>query len=285
MKELRGRNAIVTGASRGIGVHIARSLANEGVNLVLAARALDQLEAVAVEMHEFGVRAIAVQCDVADAASRRALVASAEAEFGEIDLLINNAGIESTVHFEDQDEAAFEQMVQVNLIAPTALTRLVLRGMLERGRGHVVNMASLAGKAGTPFEAAYATTKHGLIGFNHSLRGEYRTRGVGFSAICPGFVSEVGMYADGMVELGIEAPRSLGTSSPEKVAKAVIKAIKKNKPEIIVNPNAMRVMLTVAQASPSLGEWVTNRMGVNTVFEEGAEKHAAMAAEAGGTGE
>jgi short-subunit dehydrogenase len=199
------------------------------------------------------------------------------AEFGEIDLLINNAGIESTVHFEDQDEAAFEQMVQVNLIAPAALTRMVLPGMLERERGHVVNIASLAGKAGTPFGAAYSTTKHGLIGFNHSLRGEYRKRGVGFSAICPGFVSDVGMYADGMVELGIEAPRSLGTSSPEQVAKAVIK---KNKPEIIVNPNAMRVMLTVAQASPSLGEWITNRMGVNTVFEEGADKRAAQAAEA-----
>lgn len=280
MKELRNRNAIVTGASRRIGVHVARALANEGVNLALAARSSSELETAAAEMTGFGVRAIAIQCDVADPASRRALVDAATAELGEIDLLINNAGIESTVHFEDQAEAAFEEMVQVNLVAPTALTRLVLPGMLERGHGHVVNMASLAGKAGTPFEVAYSTTKHGLIGFTRSMRGEFRDRGVGFSVICPSFVSEVGMYADGMVELGVEAPRSLGTSAPEKVAKAVIKAIEKNKPEIIVNPNAMRVMLTVAEASPSLGEWITNRMGVNTVFREAADIRAARAAEA-----
>ena len=279
MKELRGRNAIVTGASRGIGVHIARALANEGVNLVLAARSTAQLDEVAEEMRGLGVSAVAVQCDVADPVSRRALIQAANNEFGEIDLLVNNAGIESTVHFEQQDDE-FEHMVQVNLIAPAALIRLLLPGMLESGRGHVVNIASLAGKTGVPFEAAYATTKHGLIGLNHSLRGEYIGTGVGFSAICPGFVSETGMYADSMVAGGGESPRILGTSSPEKVARAVIKAVKKNKPEIIVNPNAMRVTMTLAEASPSLGEWITAKMGVNDIFRQVADLNAQEPAEA-----
>lgn len=271
MKDLRNNTAIITGASRGIGVYIARALANEGVNLVLAARSTSDLDQVAAEISSLRVRAVPIQCDVSDAASRRSLVDAATAEFGSIDLLINNAGIETTTRFEQQDEAEFEQMVQVNLLGTTALTRLVVPGMLDRGRGHIVNVASLAGKAGAPYEAAYSTTKHGMIGFTRSLRGEYHGTGVGISAICPGFVSDVGMYADSMVDIGIKAPWTLGTSKPEKVAKAVLKAIKKNRAEIIVNPNATRVLLTVAEASPTLGEWLMRRMGAATVFEQAVE--------------
>jgi short-subunit dehydrogenase len=273
MKDLRNSTAIITGASHGIGVHIARVLATEGVNLALAARSTSELDQVAAEMSGLGVRAVAIQCDVADPVARRSLVDAATAEFGSIDLLINNAGIETTVRFEEQDPEDFEHMVQVNLIAVTALSRLVVPGMLERGRGHVVNIASLAGKAGTPYEAAYATTKHGMIGFTRSLRGEYHGTGVGFSAICPGFVSDVGMYADSMVEIGIKAPWTLGTSKPEKVAKAVLKAVKHNKAEIIVNPNATRVLLTIAEASPTLGEWLMRRMGAATVFKQAVDIH------------
>lgn len=228
-------------------MYIARALANEGMNLVLAARSTGDLDQVAAEITALGVRALPVQCDVTDANSRRALVDAATAEFGNIDLLINNAGIETVIRFEEQDEADFEHTVQVNLLGATALTRLVVPGMLERGRGHVVNVASLAGKAGTPYEAAYSTTKHGLIGFTRSLRGEYHGTGVGISFVCPGFVSDVGMYADNMVNIGVTSPWTLGTSKPEKVAKAVLTAIKRNKAEI-VNPNATRVLLTIADA-------------------------------------
>ncbi|MDA0351770.1 MAG: SDR family NAD(P)-dependent oxidoreductase [Chloroflexi bacterium] len=280
MKELRGRNAIVTGASRGIGVHIARALADRGVNLILAARTTDELETVATEMTEFGVRALAVPCDIADPLARQALVDVALSQFGSVDLLIDNAAIESTIHFQQQTDAEFDHMVDVNLLAPVALTRLVLPGMLERKRGHVVNISSLAGKAGTPYEVAYSTTKHGLMGMTRSLRGEFRDRGIGFSVICPGFVSDVGMYADSMVAHGIKAPWTLGTSKPEKVARAVIKAIEKNKPEIIVNPNATRILMTIAEASPMAGEWLLARMGVNKVFRQGAELHAAEQARA-----
>ena len=255
-------------------MYIARALANEGMNLVLAARSTGDLDQVAAEITALGVRALPVQCDVTDANSRRALVDAATAEFGNIDLLINNAGIETVIRFEEQDEADFEHTVQVKLLGATALTRLVVPGMLERGRGHVVNVASLAGKAGTPYEAAYSTTKHGLIGFTRSLRGEYHGTGVGISFVCPGFVSDVGMYADNMVNIGVTAPWTLGTSKPEKVASAVVKAIKQNKAEIIVNPNATRVLLTIAEASPTLGEWLMRRMGAATVFRQAVEIRA-----------
>lgn len=271
MKDLRNGTAIITGASRGIGVYIARALADQGMNLVLAARSTADLDQVAAEISALGVRALPVHCDVTDANSRRALVDTATAEFGNIDLLINNAGVETVIRFEHQDEQDFEHTVQVNLLGATALTRLVVPGMLERGRGHVVNVASLAGTAGTPYEAAYSTTKHGLIGFTRSLRGEYHGTGVGISVVCPGFVSDVGMYADNMVNIGVTSPWTLGTSKPEKVAKAVLKAIKRNKAEIIVNPNATRVLLTAAEASPTLGEWLMRRMGAATVFREAVE--------------
>ncbi|MBT5774597.1 MAG: SDR family NAD(P)-dependent oxidoreductase, partial [Dehalococcoidia bacterium] len=214
MNDLRNGTAIITGASRGIGVYIARALANEGMNLVLAARSTGDLDQVAAEITALGVRALPVHCDVTDPNSRRALIDVATAEFGDIDLLINNAGIETITRFEEQDETDFEHTVQVNLLGATALTRLVVPGMLERGRGHVVNVASLAGKAGTPYEAAYSTTKHGLIGFTRSLRGEYHGTGVGISVVCPGFVSDVGMYADSMVNIGVTSPWTLGISKP-----------------------------------------------------------------------
>lgn len=275
MKNLSGGTAVLTGASRGIGVHIARALANEGMNLVLAARSVEGLERVATEMEGLGVRALAVPTDVADAAARKALIDTAIAEFGSIDLLVNNAGIETAVKFHEQDPAEIEHAIAVNLTALMMLTQLVLPGMLERKRGHIVNMASLAGKAGTGFEAVYSTTKHGIMGFTRSLRQEYHRSGVGISAICPGFVSDTGMYADAMLPAGVKASRLVGTSKPEKVARAVLKAIKKDKPEIIVNPNAVRVLLTIAEASPSLGERMVRALGANDVFKRTAEYNAA----------
>jgi short-subunit dehydrogenase len=279
MKDLRGGTALLTGASRGIGVHIARALANEGMNLVLAARSESGLRSVASEVGQLGASALVVPTDVSDDLARRALVAAAVAEFGAIDVLVNNAGIENTVHYHEQSEAEIEQIVQVNLLGTMMLTRLALPAMVVRGRGHVVNVSSLAGKAGTPYEAVYSTTKHGLMGLTRSLRQEYSGAGVSASVICPGFVSEVGMYADSIAATGVVAPRSIGTSRPEKVARAVIKAIKGDKPEIIVNPNAVRVLTTLAEASPTLGEWLMKRMGVADLFRETSERRAEMAAQ------
>ncbi len=275
MKNLSGGTAVITGASRGIGVHIARALANEGMNLVLAARSAEGLERVATEMEGLGVRALVVPTDVADAAARRALIDAAIAEFGSIDLLVNNAGIEAAVNYHEQDPAEIEHTIAVNLTALMMLTQLVLPGMLERKRGHVVNMASLAGKTGTGYEAVYSTTKHGVMGFTRSLRQEYHGSGVSLSVICPGFVSETGMYADAMEPAGVKAGRLVGTSKPEKVARAVIKAIKKDKPEIIVNPNAVRVLLTIGEASPRLGEAMVRALRANEVFQRTAEYNAA----------
>ena len=280
MKNLRGRTAILTGASKGIGVHVARALANQGTNLVLAARSASALEEVRKAVERQGVRAIAVPTDVSDRSALKSLVERAVSEFGSIDILVNNAGIELILTYHKLTLEEIDQIVSVNLLAPMHLTWLVLPGMLERGQGHIVNVSSLAGKVGPAYNEPYGATKAGLIGFTQSLRGTYRRSGVGASVVCPGFVED-GMYAKTKEEFGVEAPRRLGVSTPEAVARGVIRAIKKDLPEVIVNPGAIRLLLAATAMSPSLGEWMLERMGADAVFHKVAELRESQRAKAG----
>ena len=271
MKDLKGRTAILTGASKGLGVYIAQALAKQGTNLVLAARSVSALEEVRKAVERLGVRAVAVPTDVGDRSALESLVERSRSEFGAIDILVNNAGIELTLAYHKLTPEEIEEIVRVNLIAPMHLTWLVLPDMLERGQGHIVNMSSLAGKAGSAYGEPYGATKAGLIGFTQSLRGSYRRSGVSASVVCPGFVAGEGMYAKTKEEFGVEAPRLLGVSKPEAVARGVLRAIKKDLPEVIVNPGATRMLLTMAVMSPRLGEWIGERSGVNATFQRVAE--------------
>ncbi len=274
MQDLSGRTAIVTGASKGIGVYIAQALAKQGTNLVLAARSASALEEVRKAVERLGVRAVAVPTDVGDRSALESLVERAVSEFGSIDILVNNAGIELTLAYHKLTPEEIEEIVRVNLIAPMHLTWLVLPGMLERRQGHIVNVSSLAGKAGPAYSEPYGATKAGLIGFTQSLRGTYRRSGVSVSVVCPGFVEEEGMYAKTKEEYGVTAPRLLGVSKPEAVARGVIRAIKKDLPEVIVNPGAIRLLLAVVALSPRLGEWIAERIGANATFRKVAELRA-----------
>jgi short-subunit dehydrogenase len=268
MKDLRGSTAVVTGASRGIGVHIARALAREGVNLSLAARSVDELEAVRAEMEGLGVRAIATECDVTDADDRSRLLARTEAELGPVDVLVNNAGIEVVAHFETSDEADLCRTLDVNLVAAMLLTRAVVPGMLTRGRGHVVHIASGAGKVGVPYGVAYSTSKHGMVGMIHALRAEYHGRPVGFSAVCPGFVTDVGMYAN----WGVKAPKIAGSATPEKVARVVVQCITKDKAEVIVNTPPVRPIVVLHNIAPRLTPALLKALGYSGVFAKVADR-------------
>ncbi len=270
MKDLRGTTAVLTGASRGIGVHIARALTEQGVNLSLAARSQDELEAVRDEMTALGVKAIAVRCDVTNADDRAELLSRTQAELGPIDILINNAGIETASHFESADEADIVRTIDVNLISAMLLTRSVLPGMLERRRGHIVNIASGAGKVGVPFAVAYATSKHGLVGFTNSLRGEYHKGPIGFSVVCPGFVSDSGMY-DRWEGRGVKAPKIVGRSSPAKVAEVVVSCIRKNRCEVMVNTPPVRPVVVLANIAPSLMPRYMRLFGYTRMFRRVAD--------------
>jgi short-subunit dehydrogenase len=279
MEKLRGATAVVTGASRGIGVYIARALAAEGMNLSLAARSASELEQVCAEMEALGVRAIAVRCDVASAADRAELIRRTEAELGPVDVLVNNAGIERVARFHEAQESDIVDTLTVNLEAPMLLTRAVVPAMLARGRGHVVNIASGAGKVGVAYASSYCASKHGLVGFTNALRAEYRGRGVDFSVVCPGFVTETGMY-DRWDRRGIRAPKIAGTSKPTKVADVVVQCITRNRSEVIVNTPPVRPLVVLANIAPSIVPWMLQKMGYTQVFERVIEAEGNPAARA-----
>ena len=266
MQDIRGRNAIVTGASRGIGVYIARALAEEGVNLSLAARSQGELDQVRSEMEALGVTAITTVCDVVEPADRARLIERTESELGPIDILVNNAGIERVRRFEEAAEADFTDTLAINLEAPILLTRAVVPGMLERKRGHVVNIASGAGKVGVPYGSSYCASKHGLVGFTNALRAEYRSSPVGFSVVCPGFVTDAGMY-DRWEQQGIKAPGVAGSSKPEKVASVTISCIRKDRAEVIVNTPPVRPLVVIANIAPGLVPRLMKTFGYAGVFE------------------
>jgi short-subunit dehydrogenase len=273
VQELRGTTAIVTGASRGIGVYIATALAKEGVNLVLAARSLDDLEKVRADMQALGVKALAVKCDVSSADDRAELVRRAEAEMGPVDLLINNAGVERVARFATMAPADIVETLNVNLEAPMLLSQLVLPGMLARGRGHIVNIASGAGKVGVPMGTSYCASKHGLVGFTHALHAELRRSPVGASVVCPAFVADAGMYARWEAQ-GIRSPMIAGTAKPEAVAKAVLRCIRKNKVEATVNTPPVRPLIVLANIAPSMVAPLLEKIGYSQVFERAAEATA-----------
>jgi short-subunit dehydrogenase len=268
MKTIRGTHALVTGGSRGLGPYIARALAGEGVNLTLTARSADSLRQVAEELAGGAARVHSIAADVCDDGARRELVEEAESTLGPIDILVNNAGIEAIVPYTDLPPDHIEAMIRTNLEAPLILSRLVLEGMIERGRGHVVMMSSLGGKKGSPYSATYAATKAGLIAWTSGLRIELEGTGVSASVICPGFVSEAGMFAMRTQK----APKVLGTSTPEAVVQAVLRAIQRDVGEIIVNPGPVRLMMVFEHLSPGFARWVLEKAGVYDYYRRQAEE-------------
>lgn len=266
MDQLRGATAIVTGASRGIGRVIVEHLAREGARVVLAARSAGELDEIARAVPG----SLACPTDVGSEPALAALVERAEREVGPVDLLVNNAGIELNQSYERATADELRRIVDVNLFGPMLLTRLVLPGMLERGRGHVVNVASMAGKSGPPFVAAYAATKAGLIGLTQSLRAELHGRKVGVSVVCPGFVHEAGMFANATRKHGGSAPRIAGSVSPDAVAAAVVRAVRDDLPEVLVNPGPARLAQALMELFPRVRDRFHERLGVKAVFRDHA---------------
>ena len=265
MRELRGRTALVTGASGGIGRHIALALAQEGMNVAVSGRREDALASAVADLRELGVRAEAVPADLFDLAQVDPLVERSEAVLGPIDALVNNAGVESTAAFTSYRRDELTSMVDLNLTVPLLLTHRVVPGMLSRGRGHVVFMASLAGKLGPPYSEPYAATKAGLVGLTQSLRAEYLKAPVGFTVVCPGFVAGDGMYQR-LADQGFTSNRLIGETTIEKVTAKVVDAIRRDRPEVVESGAPIRPLLALGQLAPRLMERAVPALGVTELF-------------------
>jgi short-subunit dehydrogenase len=270
MKALRGKIALLTGGSRGIGPFIGRALVNEGVNVAITARSVDRLAQVAQELSQLGGRVMAIPADLADPARHDWLLRQVEVELGPPDILINNAAIEQPSHFVRQAPGDIQAIIQTNLVAPLLLTRRVLPGMLARQQGHIVNIASMAGKKAPPYNAVYGATKAALIEWAGAIRSELEGTGVSASVVCPGFISETGMFVDNYG--GQKAPWLLGQSTPEEVAQAVVRAIKQNALEVLVTPRPARPFLALYALWPKIGSPFLRWIGVTKLFRQAAEQ-------------
>jgi short-subunit dehydrogenase len=265
VKDLKGRTALVTGASGGLGRHIARGLAREGMNIVVTGRRENLLDVVAGELSELGVEARAVPADLSDLRQIDPLIERSEAALAPIDLLVNCAGVEITAAFTSYTREELTSVVDVNLTVPLLLTQRLVPGMLSRGEGHVVFISSAAGKLGPAYSEPYAATKAALIGLTQSLRSEYRSAPVGFSVVCPGFIAGDGMYQR-MVEEGFKSNRLLGETTTEKVTDRTIEAIRRNQPEVIETGVPVKPMLALNQLTPGFVERLAPRFGITEFF-------------------
>ena len=269
MKNLRGKNALLTGGSRGLGPYIARALAREGVNIALTARTEGALHTVAEEVTGLGVQVTVIPADITDRAARENLVERAKAAMGQVDILVNNAGMELLARYTSLSADFIESMIETNLVASLILTRLILPDMLKRGSGHIVSMSSLGGKKGSPYSATYAGTKAALIEWSSGLREELRETGVSASVICPGFVADAGMFA----VYGKRAPLIAGETTPEKVAQAVVRAIREDIGEIVVNRGPVRLMMVMNAIHPGIMSWIFKVSGVYAFFRQQADEN------------
>lgn len=252
--DISGARVLITGASRGIGASMARAFADEGATVALAARSAEQLEELASEL---GGNAYAV--DLGRSADVDGFIDRVEADGGPVDILINNAGIETSELIEDLDEQLIEQLSAVNLVSPMRLTRQVLPGMLERGTGHVVFSSSVAASTPAPGLAAYCASKAGLTRFSESLRIEMRGSGVGVTALHLGPVS-TGMWervtdnpAFDIAQSRFRKFKLLTDVSPELVAADTVDAVKTNKREVR-HPKRLSATLSLAAAPGRLTE-------------------------------
>jgi short-subunit dehydrogenase len=249
------QTALVTGASHGIGPFIARALAKQGMNLVLAARSQSELEQVAADIRATGVQVLTVPTDVTDREARSALVTATERTFGAVDVLVNNAGGDLQRQFHHYTAQDVEAQIALNLTGPIELTRLLLPGMLQRKQGHIVNISSLGGSIGFPYTEVYSAAKDGLIAFTRVLRADYRNQGVSSSVLILGPIGDAGAGARTMEEIGLRmsAMNKAFMSSPEAVAQAVLKSIRCDKAELVIMPGPGRLMRALITLFPAMG--------------------------------
>ncbi len=258
--QLHGATVLLTGATGGIGRSIARALDARGARVLLSARREDVLEEIRAEL---GGRPDCLPADLSGASGAAALAQRA----GTVDVLVANAALPASGPLDGFSPEEIDRALDVNLRAPIQLTRALLPGMLARGRGHVVLVSSLSGKAATVGSSLYSATKFGLRGFAGGLREDVYGRGVEVTVVFPGFISDAGMFADS----GVALPRWVGTRTPDQVAAAVVKGIEEGRAEIDVAPLGLRAGALASSLAPVTMARIQRRLGSTGIADAVAE--------------
>ena len=261
--DVAGRTALLTGATGGLGRAIAEALASQGASVVLSARKAEALDSLAAGLSGNGHKTLVA--DLADPQAAEKLAVEA----GDVDILVANAGLPGAGWLADFTPEQVKRALRVNLEAPMLMAQALFPGMIERGSGHLVFVSSLSGKAASPRSSIYNATKFGLRGFALGLRADLGPKGVGVSLVSPGFIREAGMFA----ESGAKPPPGMGTSTPEEVGSAVVKAIARDKAEIAVAPLAQRALAHFALASPGISVRAQSGAAGQKAAQEVADGH------------
>ena len=230
MTSLKNKNALITGAGKGIGKAIAIALAKEGVNVILVSRTQSDVDQLADETNDLGVKSLALSADVSDINSINKAVEKALAEFKHIDILINSAGIASFGKFLELEPAAFEKIIQVNLMGTYYATRAVIPNMIERQTGDIINISSTAGLNGNALTSAYSASKFAVLGLTDSLMQEMRKHNIRVTALTPSTVA-----TDMAKDLNLTDGNPEKVMQSEDIAELVVAQLKLNRRVFIKN--------------------------------------------------
>jgi len=262
---VKGKVVVITGASSGIGAELADMLAREGAMLVLAARRKSKLDDIVRRVETYGGTAVAVPCDVTDRNAAEALIHGTIQRFGRIDILVNNAGRGHLAEIEETTDEILEHMFAVNVYSLWYTTRPALVSMKKQGSGHIINVASMAGKIGFPYNSAYVAAKHACVGFTHALRLELIETGIHASVVCPGSVmTEWASSTEGGAmlplfkesgprilriakERGMDLPPIEGVISTDAVAKKIFECIQNPVAEVFTHKGAHEFVVLSAR--------------------------------------
>ncbi|HJZ35543.1 MAG TPA: SDR family oxidoreductase [Solirubrobacterales bacterium] len=265
-RSLNGKVVAITGGARGIGKATAEALARRGARLALGDVDLATAEATAAEL---GGGSIALALDVSDRGSFERFLDEAERQLGTVDVVINNAGIMPVTPFVEESEDSFRRQIEINLIGVINGTQLALQRMLPRNSGHIVNIASQAGKTGVPGIATYSATKHAVVGLCESVRGEIRGRAIDISCVMPTIVNTE-------LTSGVVDQRFVKPIEAVDVAEAIVGALEVPRFDVYV-PKSNGALLRGAYLMPrAAAEWVGRTMGTDKLMTE--VDHGARAA-------
>jgi len=288
--DLRDKTVLITGGSRGLGLVMAREFARHGARLALCARDEEELERARLDLEKFGVEVMVVRCDVRNRQEVTDMVAAINARFGNVDVLVNNAGVIQVGPLEVMTEEDFEQAMQAHFWAPLNTIMAVLPSMRQRKAGRIVNITSIGGKVAVPHLVPYSASKFALVGLSKGLRAELMKDGISVTTVCPGLMRTgsprnaefKGQHRFEYAWFSISDALPLLTVSAENAARQVIRACKRGQAELVISipakiavlfeslfPEAMyQILGVVNQLLPAPG-------GIGTQTAKGKESTSA----------